>query len=114
MRCVKSVNLTYSCHDVVWSHLNPHLVATAATNGSVVLWNVSMPTKQRQHHVFLEHGRTVNKVNFHHNGEIRVIVRNKVKVVDLPAADLLTYVYSFFLCCFQTPTCWCPVRRMGR
>ena len=66
MRGNKSVNLNFSCNDVVWSHLEPSMLATAATNGAIVIWNLMSKTaKQRQLHIFHEHSRMVNKVNFH-------------------------------------------------
>lgn len=66
LRGNKSVNLNYSFNDVVWSKLDESLIATAATNGRVVLWNLSRTSREkRQEHVFEEHRRTVNKVNFH-------------------------------------------------
>ncbi len=37
-------------------------VATAATNGAVVIWKLDLSSKSKQHHVFSEHSRTVNKV----------------------------------------------------
>ena len=65
MRGVKAVNLNYSCNDVVWSHLDPVMLATAATNGAIVIWNLTKASKHRQLHVFVEHSRMVNKVSFH-------------------------------------------------
>lgn len=40
-------------------------MATAATNGAVVVWNLSKTTRSKQDHVFNDHRRTVNKVSFH-------------------------------------------------
>ncbi len=40
-------------------------LATAATNGAVVLWNLGKPSRSKQQHVFMDHKRTVNKVSFH-------------------------------------------------
>jgi len=39
-----------------------NLIATAATNGAVVLWNLGKSSRSKQLHVFTEHTRTVNKV----------------------------------------------------
>ena len=63
----KHLNLNYSCNDAVWSKHDPDLVVTAATNGAVILWNLARDNKTRLKHVFSEHKRTVNKVNFHPN-----------------------------------------------
>jgi WD40 repeat protein len=42
-----------------------HLLATAATNGAVVVWNLNRLSRSKQEHVFMDHKRTVNKVSFH-------------------------------------------------
>jgi len=42
-----------------------HLLATAATNGAVVVWNLNRVSRSKQEHVFMDHKRTVNKVSFH-------------------------------------------------
>lgn len=41
------------------------VLATAATNGAVVVWNLNKQGRSKQDHVFNDHTRTVNKVNFH-------------------------------------------------
>ena len=41
MRSAKSVNLNYSCNDVIWNRLDPTVLATAATNGAIVVWNLT-------------------------------------------------------------------------
>ena len=65
LRVGKNLNLNYSCNDVTWSHLDENLIATGATNGAVVLWNLSKNTRAKQEHVFPNHQRTVHKVVFH-------------------------------------------------
>lgn len=65
LRGSKSQNLNYSCIDVCWNKFDPNLLATAATNGAVVLWNLGRSNRNKQEHVFTEHKRTVNKVVFH-------------------------------------------------
>lgn len=62
---IKNPNLNYSCNDVVWSPIDDALIATAATNGAVVVWNLGKAGKSKQDQVFIDHKRTVNKVNFH-------------------------------------------------
>lgn len=42
-----------------------HFLATAATNGAVVLWNLNKSGRSKQEFVFVDHKRTVNKVSFH-------------------------------------------------
>eukprot|EP00094_Tigriopus_californicus_P003033 TCALIF_02921-PB protein Name:"Similar to wdr24 WD repeat-containing protein 24 (Xenopus laevis)" AED:0.22 eAED:0.27 QI:0/0.75/0.69/1/0.83/0.76/13/0/944 len=65
LRAGRSINLNYSCNDVAWSVFDDNLLATAATNGAVVLWNLGKAAKSKPDHIFTEHKRTVNKVSFH-------------------------------------------------
>ncbi|XP_046677727.1 GATOR complex protein WDR24 isoform X2 [Homalodisca vitripennis] len=65
LRVGKNLNLNFSCNDVAWSLHEDHVLATAATNGAVVLWSLNRPSRSKQDHVFLDHKRTVNKVSFH-------------------------------------------------
>uniref|UniRef100_A0A8C4SX32 GATOR2 complex protein WDR24 n=1 Tax=Erpetoichthys calabaricus TaxID=27687 RepID=A0A8C4SX32_ERPCA len=45
--------------------MDENLLATAATNGAVVTWNLGKPCRNKQDQLFTEHKRTVNKVCFH-------------------------------------------------
>ncbi|KAG8199533.1 hypothetical protein JTE90_009375 [Oedothorax gibbosus] len=63
LRIGKNVDLSYSCADVVWNPTDDAILATAATNGSVVTWNLNSTHKQDLK--FQDHKRTVNKVCFH-------------------------------------------------
>lgn len=65
LRVGKNLNLNFSCNDVAWSTHEDHILATAATNGAVVVWNLNRPSRSKQEHVFVDHKRTVNKVSFH-------------------------------------------------
>ncbi|XP_059470417.1 GATOR complex protein WDR24 [Neocloeon triangulifer] len=65
LRVGKNINLNFSCNDVVWNTFDDSILATAATNGAVVVWNLNKPTRSKQEHVFNDHRRTVNKVSFH-------------------------------------------------
>eukprot|EP00761_Pharyngomonas_kirbyi_P002435 gb/GECH01002439.1/.p1 GENE.gb/GECH01002439.1/~~gb/GECH01002439.1/.p1 ORF type:complete len:937 (+),score=186.74 gb/GECH01002439.1/:1-2811(+) len=57
---LRARNLTRSVGDVKW-HPSKDYVATAATNGAVVLWNL-LNKGQKQERVFEGHSRTVNRV----------------------------------------------------
>ncbi|XP_023322719.1 GATOR complex protein WDR24 [Eurytemora carolleeae] len=61
----KKGNYNLNCNDVVWSPIDDQLIATGATNGAVVLWNLGITGKSKQEKVFEDHKRTINKVNFH-------------------------------------------------
>lgn len=62
LRVGKNLNLNYSCNDVAWNPLDETMIATGATNGAVVLWNLSKNTRAKQEFVFPDHQRTVHKV----------------------------------------------------
>lgn len=61
----KNLNLNFSSIDVAWSSIEENTLATAATNGAVVVWNLGRTGRSKQEHVFSDHKRTVNKVSFH-------------------------------------------------
>ena len=65
LRVGRKPSLNFSCADVMWHQMEENLLATAATNGAVVTWNLARPCRNKQEHLFTEHKRTVNKVCFH-------------------------------------------------
>ncbi|XP_064455618.1 GATOR2 complex protein WDR24-like isoform X2 [Ornithodoros turicata] len=65
LRVGKNLNLNFSCSDVAWNSVDDHILATAATNGAVVTWNLNKSSRSKQDMVFQDHKRTVNKVCFH-------------------------------------------------
>ncbi|XP_026880608.2 GATOR complex protein WDR24 isoform X1 [Electrophorus electricus] len=65
LRVGRKPSLNFSCADVMWHQSDENLLATAATNGAVVTWNLSRPCRNKQELLFTEHKRTVNKVCFH-------------------------------------------------
>ncbi|XP_030370588.1 GATOR complex protein WDR24 [Scaptodrosophila lebanonensis] len=65
MRGGKNQNLSYSSNDVAWSSLDSNILATAATNGVVSVWDLSKFGRQKQLLVFNEHERTAHTVTFH-------------------------------------------------
>ena len=54
---VGKVNLNYSAYDIKWHLSFSDMIATAATNGKVVIWNLVKGKKQEW--VFSKHTRTV-------------------------------------------------------
>lgn len=64
LRVGKNINLNYSCSDVVWNPEVESLLATAATNGAVVIWDLNKGSKCKQEFVLADHKRTVNRVVF--------------------------------------------------
>uniref|UniRef100_A0A3Q2SPK9 GATOR2 complex protein WDR24 n=1 Tax=Fundulus heteroclitus TaxID=8078 RepID=A0A3Q2SPK9_FUNHE len=65
LRVGRKPSLNFSCADVMWHQMEENLLATAATNGAVVTWNLGKPSRNKQDQLFTEHKRTVNKVCFH-------------------------------------------------
>jgi len=65
LRVGKNLNLNFSCNDVAWNVIDDAIIATAATNGAVVIWNINKPSRAKQEHVFNDHKRTVNKVGLY-------------------------------------------------
>uniref|UniRef100_UPI00398EAD0D GATOR2 complex protein WDR24-like n=1 Tax=Pristiophorus japonicus TaxID=55135 RepID=UPI00398EAD0D len=65
LRVGRKPSLNFSCADVAWHQMEENLLATAATNGAVVTWNLARPSRNKQDQLFMEHKRTVNKVCFH-------------------------------------------------
>lgn len=100
---VGRTNLTYCSVDVQWnpsSHLE-HLVATAATNGAIAIWNVNTEAK-KQERVIKEHNRTVNRISWNLH-DCHVILSasqdGKVKKFDLRESSSAGHV------CFQNAKC---------
>uniref|UniRef100_A0A8D8G678 GATOR2 complex protein WDR24 n=1 Tax=Culex pipiens TaxID=7175 RepID=A0A8D8G678_CULPI len=65
MRGGKNQNLSTSSNDVAWSALDSNILATAATNGVVSVWDLSKFGRQKQLLVYAEHERTAHSVAFH-------------------------------------------------
>jgi len=65
LRVGKNLNLNFSTNDVAWNKLEENILATAATNGAVVIWNLQKSSKSKMDILFQNHKRTVNKVSFH-------------------------------------------------
>eukprot|EP00474_Spongospora_subterranea_P005429 CRZ05887.1 hypothetical protein [Spongospora subterranea] len=57
-------NLTFSSNDVQWCPSMSFSVATAATNGKVVIWDVEKLGQSRQSRVLSDHSRAVNRVSW--------------------------------------------------
>lgn len=62
---VGRINLNFCITDVQWHPVDDHILATAAGNGAVILWNLNKITKQKQETIFYDHKRTVNRIQFH-------------------------------------------------
>ncbi|XP_023292808.2 GATOR complex protein WDR24 [Lucilia cuprina] len=73
MRGGKNQNLSYSSNDVAWSTLDTNILATAATNGVVSVWDLSKFGKQKQWLVYNDHERTAHAVTFH-NTEVNTLI----------------------------------------
>lgn len=65
MRGGKNQNLSYSSNDVAWSALDNNILATAATNGIISVWDLSKFGRHKQTLIFNEHERTAHTIAFH-------------------------------------------------
>ncbi|KAK2168595.1 hypothetical protein NP493_1217g00028 [Ridgeia piscesae] len=86
LRVGRSLNLNFSAADVTWNPIDGHLLASAATNGAVVLWNLNKPSRSKQEHVYVEHRQAVNRVVFHHSESSLLISGSRdgsMKLFDL-------------------------------
>ena len=41
------------------------MIVSAATNGAIVIWDISKPVGQKQERIITEHSRAVNRICFH-------------------------------------------------
>lgn len=64
-RVGKNINLNFSAADVTWNHIEENKLASAATNSSVVIWDLNKPSRSKLCDVYTSHKRTVNRVTFH-------------------------------------------------
>ncbi|XP_046736696.1 GATOR complex protein WDR24 [Diprion similis] len=97
LRVGKNLNLNFSCNDVAWNLIDDHILATAATNGAVVVWNLNRPSRSKQEHVFIDHKRTVNKVSFHMTEPMWLISGSQdgtMKCFDLRIKEATKTFYS--------------------
>ena len=70
-----------SSSDVAWSPNDENLIATAATNGAVVAWDLTVHTRSKQLVVFSEHQRTVTRVSFHPVESQKLISGSQVSIL---------------------------------
>jgi len=87
----KNVNLNYSCCDVAWSPHEEGLIASAATNGAVCLWDLAKPMRSKLDHVFPDHKRQCQKVIFHKTDQNVILSGSQdghMKLFDLRSREL--------------------------
>lgn len=90
-------NLNFSNSDVTWCPLDNDILATAATNGAVVVWNLHHSNKSKIGVVFNDHKRTVNKVCFHSNDPNTLLSGSQdgcMKLFDLRKKEAATTFVS--------------------
>ncbi|XP_040581283.1 GATOR2 complex protein WDR24 [Lepeophtheirus salmonis] len=92
----KNICLNYSCIDVAWSRNDENLIASAAANGAIVLWNLGKVGRSKQEHVFQEHKRTVNKVTFHPSEPSWLLSGSHEGIVKLFDIRSLESISQFF------------------
>ncbi|KAI9025276.1 WD40-repeat-containing domain protein [Phycomyces nitens] len=72
LRAGSHLNLNYSSNDVKWgNNATKNKVATAATNGAIILWDLNKVGRKAAERVINEHARAVNRVCFQpENGNV--------------------------------------------
>lgn len=109
LRVGRKPSLNFSCADVVWHQMDENLLATAATNGVVVTWNLGKPSRNKQDQLFTEHKRTVNKVCFHPT-EVYMLLSGSqdgyMKCFDLRKKDSVSTFSGTRLGCCLSPLSW--------
>jgi len=58
-------NLSYSITDVQWHPLEENLIASAAGNGVIIVWDLNKVNESKKDHIYRHHYRYVNKLCFH-------------------------------------------------
>lgn len=97
MRGGKNQNLSYSSNDVAWSLLDKNLLATAATNGVVSVWDLSKFGRHKQLLVYAEHERTAHSVTFHTTDPNLLLSGSQdgtIKCFDIRTEKAVTTYYS--------------------
>jgi len=106
LRVGRKPSLNFSCADVVWHQMDENLLATAATNGVVVTWNLGKPSRNKQDQLFTEHKRTVNKVCFHPT-EVYMLLSGSqdgyMKCFDLRKKDSVSTFSGTNMSCCSPP-----------
>jgi WD40 repeat protein len=62
----KNHNLSFSSNAIDWSNIDTNILATAATNGCIAIWDLNKFGRQKQLNVYHDHERTTHAVSFHH------------------------------------------------
>ncbi|KAG5666801.1 hypothetical protein PVAND_014811 [Polypedilum vanderplanki] len=62
----KNHNLSFSSNAIDWSKIDTNILATAATNGCIAIWDLNKFGRQKQLNVYHDHERTTHAVSFHH------------------------------------------------
>lgn len=87
IRVLKTVNPSFN--DVAWNQVDENILASASSNGSIVIWNLSTPGYSKMDQIFEDHKRTVNKIRFH-DEEVSLLVsgsQDSIKLFDLRANE---------------------------
>lgn len=82
----KGHNLSFSSNAIAWSHIDNNLLATAATNGVVSIWDLNKFGRHKQFCVYNDHERTTHAVTFHQTDPSLLISASQdstIKLFDL-------------------------------
>lgn len=97
LRAGKSQNLSYSSNDVTWCPTDTNILATAATNGVISIWDLSKFGRQKQLLTYTEHERTAHTVTFHPTEQALLLSGSQdgtIKCFDLKNPNSVFTIYS--------------------
>lgn len=100
LRAGKSQNLSYSSNDVCWCPTDTNILATAATNGVISIWDLSKFGRQKQLLTYTEHERTAHTVTFHPTEQAQAPILlsgsqdGTIKCFDLKSSNSVFTIYS--------------------
>lgn len=97
LRAGKSQNLSYSSNDVTWCPTDTNILATAATNGVISIWDLSKFGRQKQLQTYTEHERTAHTVTFHPTEQALLLSGSQdgtIKCFDLKNINSVFTIYS--------------------
>ncbi|CAH1788742.1 unnamed protein product, partial [Owenia fusiformis] len=93
LRVGRNINLNFSASNVAWNPVDDHILASAATNSSVVIWDLNKTSRSKLDTVYSEHRRFVSKVAFHHTESHLLLSGSQdgfMKLFDLKKKEVCT------------------------
>ncbi|KAJ3225196.1 WD repeat-containing protein 24 [Clydaea vesicula] len=98
LRAGLNVNTNFSFADVKWAgNYAKNVIASAANNGSVIIWDLEKSSQQKLDRVLTEHTRTVNKVCFHPTDPVLILSASQdgsMRLWDLRTKSIAKHTFE--------------------